>query len=272
VNRIFKTLLILFVMTGSLHSQTIDDTTAVIVKDSLKTFKISISSNFPNARIFFDTSFVGVTPLINYEVKEGPHSIRVHNPKSLKDWDAENEKFEIFLNSDTSLTANFRYYYFFNTDPFGARTFYKNDSLLGDTPLRFFSNTEMKGNVLFKKKNYKDYTFDLNAYDFETGANIKLQPKGNETVNDVVFKNRGTQFKTKRSLIPILSLAAASIAGGYFSIDFKNKANAAYDDYLDTGSTLSLDDSRKNDKYFVVSLVLMQAAVGTLIYFLFFDK
>lgn len=239
------------------------------VKDSIVFHKLNIISNFMSAKIFIDTGFIGTTPLYNFEIAAGFHNIKVFNSKG-HDWNSENKFFEVYIDRDTTLTADFKFFYFFSTNPFDANVF-KRDSLIGSTPLRFFSDHELTGNLIFKKQNYKDYIFDLKNYDFETGTNIILQPKGIVTVNDLVYKNRTTQFKTKRSLIPILGLGAASIAGGYFAINFKNKANDAYNIYLQEGNSVFLDDSETNDTYFVISLVLMQAAVGGLIYFLFFD-
>ena len=60
----------------------------------------------------------------------------------------------------SGINITFRYFYFINTNPFDARVF-KNDTLLGDTPLRFFRDNEMSGSLLIKKKNYKNYVFDL---------------------------------------------------------------------------------------------------------------
>jgi len=177
----------------------------------------------------------------------------------------------IFLDKDTAIDVSFRYFYYFNSSPFDAEVF-ENDSLLGSTPLRLFNNNELTGTLLFRKENYKDYIYDMKNYDFETGANITLQSKGKETVNDLVYKDRVTQFKTKRSLITIGGLLAASIVGGYFAVNYKDKANEDYLNYLNSGNTAYLDQSNKHDTYFVVSLVLMQAAIGGLIYFLFFDK
>ncbi len=239
--------------------------------DSAKTFTINILSNLDDSKIFFDTNFIGMTPLVNYNIKEGFYRIRIFNPKSIKNWENENESVDIYINKDTTIKTNFRYYYFFNSTPFDADVF-KNDSLYGKTPLRFFSDNPVSGNLIFKKKNYKNYIYDLKNYDFETGANILLKPKGLETVNDLVYKNRVTQFKTKRALIPIISLAAASLAGGYLAINFKTKANNAYNNYLIDGSASNLNTSRSNDTNFAFSLILMQAAIAGLIYFLFFDK
>lgn len=245
-------------------------TDSALSVDSVKIYKLNILSNFENAKIFIDTILVGKTPLQNYEIKKGKYNIRVLNPKSLKNWQNENRSYSIEINSDTTLYNNFRYYYYFDTTPFDAGVF-KSDSLIGNTPLRFFNDNELSGNLIIKKKNYKDFIFNLNNYNFETGASITLQPKGKEIVSDIVYKNRGTQFKTSRPLIPVIALGAASIAGAYLSVNFKNTANNAYNEFLLSGSSESLETSNDNDVYFLISIIAMQAAIGGLIYFLFFD-
>jgi hypothetical protein len=239
--------------------------------DSSKTFTLSIHSNLNNANIFLDTMLIGQTPLINYTVTKGFYNIKVINPKSSKNWAAENKIIPAIIKSDTTINANFQYYYSINTIPFDAIVF-KKDSALGITPLRFFSDIELSGTLILKKKNYMDYIYDLKSYDFETGATLTLKPKGKEIINDLVYKNRGTQFKTKRDIITISGLGLAAITGGYMAINFKNKANNAYDKYLSDANQDELNISNRNDTYFTVSLILMQAAIGGLIYFLFFDK
>lgn len=245
-------------------------TDSVNSADSIKYFKLNVFSNPENARIFLDTTYIGMTPLADYELSEGVYNLKAVNPKSLKDWQNDNQLIKLDLRNDTTINLDFKYYYFFNSIPFDAKVF-RNDSLLGMTPLRFFNDKELSGSLIFRKKNFKDYIFDLSLYDFETGADIILQSKGTETVNDVVYKNRSTQFKTKRNLAPILLLGATAIAAGYFAIDFKNKSNDDYDLYLLSDNPEYLNSSNNNDTYFLISLVLMQAAVGGLIYFLFFD-
>lgn len=244
---------------------------STITEDSVKFFKLSVISNLNDARIYSDTAFIGMTPLRNYSIKAGIHDLKIINPKTVQDWQNDNESFSIVINNDTTLNINFRYFYFISTNPFSASVF-RSDSLLGETPLRFFSDSEIKGKLLIKKKNYKDYLYDLKDYNFETGANLTLYPKGLETVNDVVYKDRSTQFNTKRNLPAILATGGAALAGCFFAMNFKNDANNEYDRYLITGNETQLQNSQNNDTYFVISVVLMQAAIGGLIYFLFFDK
>ncbi|MEP7146942.1 MAG: PEGA domain-containing protein [bacterium] len=239
--------------------------------DSAGSYSLSITSNLVNARIYLDTEFIGITPLINYTVKKGAYNLKIYNSKPLKDWETENKSLSVYVNSDTTFDINFRYFYYFNSTPDNTQIL-KNDTLLGSTPLRFFKDYKLTGSLLFRKINYKDYIYEIKNYDFETGADIVLQSKGIESVNDLVYKDRVTQFKTKRSLITIGALGLGSLAGGFFAVNYKNKANDEYDNYLNSGNPASLDMSKSNDKYFVISLVLMQAAIGGLIYFLFFDK
>lgn len=238
--------------------------------DSTKTFMLNILSNLDNAKIYFDTTYVGQTPLKNLRVKEGLYNIKLINTRSLSNWENENKIIYVYINRDTTIYTNFKYYYSINSNPFDAIV-YKNDSSLGNTPLRFFSENKLSGYLILKKKNYLDHAYDLKDYNFDKGVNITLKPKFNETINDIVYKNRGTQFKTKRDIFAISGLGVAALVGGYMAINFKNKANDAYNKYLLDANPENLNTSNRNDTYFTISLVLMQAAIGGLIYFLFFD-
>lgn len=239
-------------------------------KDSVKTFVLSVNSAPENARIYLDTVFIGLTPLKNYKIHPGEYKLKIINPLSPEEWQSENELIDLAVSGDTSLFVKFRYYYYFNSDPFNAEV-KKEDSLFGYTPLRFFSDEKITGSMLFRKKNYTDYFFNLSEYNFETGANIKLKSKGKETINDIVYKNRTTQFKTQRNLYAILGFGATAVAGGFFSVNFKTKANDNYTDYLTSGDNFYLNESNKYDKYFVASIIIMQLAIGGLMYYLFFD-
>ena len=239
--------------------------------DTVRSHKLSIYSNLDFAKIYSDTQFIGMTPLKDHILREGSHKIKIINPKSLQDWQNDNQTIDLFLNKDTTVNIIFNYFYFINTDPYSAKVF-KDDSLLGETPLRFFKKNELTGKLLIRKKNYKDYYFDMASYNFNTGADIKLNPKGIEEVNDLVYKDRSTQFNTKRSLMPILGTGALSIASAIMAFNYKNIANSEYDKYLLRGNNEYLQESQNNDTYFAVSIVVMQAAVAGLIYFLFFDK
>jgi hypothetical protein len=247
------------------------DSNSALIVDSLKLYKLSIYSNFDSSKIFIDSSFVGKTPLENYEIKEGNYKIKLINPNENIEWRNSNEIRNLSLTNDTTLNIDFKYFYYFSSNPFNA-SIIRSDTLFGKTPYRFFSEEKLTGSFIFRKKNYMDYVYDMNNYNFETGADVKLQSLVKSGSNDIVYKNRSTQFKTKRNLPAILLLGAASVAGAYFAIDYKNSANDAFSIYNSTGNNLKLDESNSNDTNFAISLVIMQLAIGGLIYFLFFDK
>lgn len=242
-----------------------------IAADSSVYYKLSVTSDPGSGQIYIDTVPAGVTPLTDHVIKKGRYKIKIINPKSPQDWQNDNQTFDINIDKDTSVNVKFSYFYFIRSNPYSARVF-KNDTLLGETPLRFFREKELTGDLIIRKKNYRDFSFDLSSYNFGTGADITLLPKGSETVNDIVYKDRVTQFKTQRSLFPILGTAAVSIASCIMAFNYKNIANDEYDKYLLRGNSQNLEESQNNDTYFAVSLVVMQAAVAGLIYFLFFDK
>lgn len=240
------------------------------VTDTLKTYNLSVFSQPENAKIYLDTILAGITPLESYPVKEGSYTLKIINPFSLSNWESENFISSIEISGDTSVSVTFKYFYYFNSVPFNSDIF-KNDTLFGITPFRYLSEEKLTGNLVFRKSNYKDLFYNLDNYDFEKGVTVNLISKGKESVNDLVQKNKGTQFKTKRNLYYVLGSGVLSLTGAFLSVNFKDKSNNNYDKYLLTGDKYYLDESNKNDKYFIASIILMQLAIGGLIYFLFFD-
>ncbi|MBK9225944.1 MAG: PEGA domain-containing protein [Ignavibacteria bacterium] len=251
---------------GMLYAQ--EDSASVA--DSSGYISLSVHTNVEQAEVFLDSASIGVAPVDNYKVKKGMYDVKLLNPKRLGDWQNENLIVTVNLNKDTIVYAGFPYYYEFNSIPFDAGVI-RNDTLLGKTPLRYMSDYLMKGSVTFRKNNYRDLIYDMNSYDPLSGANVTLKLKDNAKNEPNVIKNKGTQFKTSRNLTLIAGLAASSIAAGYFAYDYKTKANDLYTEYTFTGDKETLDESRQNDTYFAIALVLMQAAIGGLVYFLFFD-
>ncbi|MCB0728945.1 MAG: PEGA domain-containing protein [Ignavibacteriae bacterium] len=238
--------------------------------DSVKYYSLSVKTNIENAEVYSDSVFIGRTPLDTFKIKEGRHFLKIINPISLKEWSNYIIRIDANIDKDTTFNIEFDYFYFINTIPYNVKVF-NNDSLLGETPLRFYSEKKLEGFLNFNKMDYKDKVFDLRNYDFKTGLSIELLPKGTETVNDIVYQDRSTQFKTKRPLLPIFGTALLTIGSGIFAINYKQSANNEYDKYLRTGNTTFLNNANNDDTVFTVSIILMQAALAGLIYFLFFD-
>lgn len=237
--------------------------------DSAKVYTLTVLSKPIEALVYIDTTMIGKTPINNFALKGDTYSLKIINPVSLKSWEEQNFQTELALSSDTVIEVQFDYFYFFNSNPFDASVLLQ-DSLLGLTPLRYFSKEKLFGNLLFRKKNYSDRIFNLKNYNFETGCYLNLEPLTTNT-DDIVYKNRDTEFKTKRNFIVAGSFGAAAIISGYTTIKFKNIANNSYDRYLIYYDQKDLDDANRNDIFAAISLVVMQAALALAIYFLIVD-
>jgi len=253
----FLFLIIFFVLTSSLFSQQ---------NDSL--FNLSVTSVPENYDVYIDTVFIGKTPVINHKLKASAYTLRIMNLNTLKEWESESKIIFLNLKSDTSFSVSFRNEYFINTIPSNASVI-KNDSVYGFTPLRFFSKEKLTGNILLQKPGYMDKILSLDKYDFGAGITEILTPVST-TKNDV-WKNRSTNFNTKRNF-PLIAVLGAAVAGGTFgTFHFKSKANDAYDRYLTTYNPSDYDESKTNDTYSAIFLIASEVTLAVLVYFLFGD-
>lgn len=239
--------------------------TAYSQEDLIK-HNLSIYSNFDSSIVKIDTTIIGYTPLVNYELPAGEHEINIIKSSNYKDWDEEIKSVKINLTSDTSLTFNFKYYYFIDTDPDNAQVI-NNNTFIGFTPLRYLNETPLSGKLIFRKNGFFEHELILNNSQFDYFTQLK-KTDGEINVSEVM-KDRQTQFKSPRN-IPMISLFSAAILGtGYSAYRTKTVANQYYDDYARTNDLSLLDKSNKEDVYFYVSIGLMQAALAGLVYFLF---
>lgn len=169
----------------------------------------------------------------------------------------------------TADTIREKFFYYINSTPFNAEVFYR-DSLLGLTPLRFFSDEKLSGKVTVKKNGYENEEFDLSDYNHKTGKMIFLKSL-NGTGDNLVLKNKPSQFVKKRNLPGIIATGLIAVTTGSLSFNFKEKANDFYSQYVNGGNTNNLDKSKKFDVYYGISLAVMQVSVAGLIYFLFLE-
>ena len=169
---------------------------------------------------------------------------------------------------DTSKNADNlskEYFYYINSSPFNASVLY-NDSLIGITPLRFYTINKLDGNLVFKKPGFKNFQFKLQYNNIENNISVNL-----EQINkfNLVEKERESHFKSKRNYSLIFGSGFITLVSAFTAIHFKNIANDSYDAYQNTSNQSDLDKSNRNDIYSGISLVVMQIAFAGLIYFLF---
>ncbi len=161
------------------------------------------------------------------------------------------------------------YMYFINSNPFNAEVYHR-DSLLGLTPLRFISEYKLSGNILIRKKNYKEVYFSIGEYDFSRGVEIMLVSIL-PVAEKIVIKDKRTGFIRKRSFIKVITSGILAVTTGTLAYTTKEKANDFYNHYLSDRSQGNLDKANKYDLYSGISLAVMQISVAGLIYFLFLE-
>ena len=239
-------------------------------QDSTNTVTLSVLCNLDDANIFLDSISLGKPPVGNFKTERGKYTLIITNPDASNKWAVENFKKEIEIVSDTTISINFAEFYYINSDPFNAEVF-NNGALLGLTPLRLTLESPLSGELLFKKDQYVDETYRLSPLDTSRSIFVKLKENRYGQTNPIVFKNKETNFKTGRNFLAIGSLGVGTLISAVSAIYFKNQANNSYDVYKQTFNHSDLDDSNRYDVYSIVSLIIMQGAIGGLIYFLFFD-
>jgi hypothetical protein len=132
-----------------------------------------------------------------------------------------------------------------------------------------FSKEKLTGNFILRKEGYFDKIINLDNFNFGSNIAETLTPSGITKNN--VWKNKNTNFNSKRNF-PLIGILGAAVAGGTFAtFHFKSLGNDAYDRYLTTYNQSDYDDSKTNDTYSVIFLIATQLTLGALVYFLFGD-
>lgn len=256
MNRIF--IIILFLTLNS----------SVFAQNDSSSYNLSVSSVPDNYDVYIDSVFIGKTPVVNHKLKASSYTLKILNWSTLREWEIESKIISLDLKSDTSFTINFRHDYYINTIPTNASVI-KNDSTYGFTPLRLFSKEKLNGSFLLRKEGYFDKTINIENFGFGNSIVETLTPNG--VTKNNVWKDKNTNFNTKRNF-PLIAVLGAVVAGGTFAtFHFKSKGNDAYDRYLQNYNQADYDESKTNDMYSVIFLIASEITLGVLVYFLFGD-
>ncbi len=252
------TIISFFILASSLFSQSIDSSF----------YNLSVNSTPGNYEVYIGSIFIGKTPVVNYKLKASVYTLKILNYSTLREWQSESKIISLNLKSDTSFSVSFRSEYYINSIPSNASVI-KNDSTYGFTPLRLFTKEKLTGNFILRKPGYFDKTINMDDHGFGTNILETLTPSS--IIKDNVWKDKNTNFNTKRNF-PLIAALGAAVAGGTFAtFHFKSKGNDAYDRYLNTLNPADYDDSKTNDTYSVLFLIASELTLGVLVYFLFGD-
>ena len=179
---------------------------------------------------------------------------------------------QIFSQSIDSLVIEYNY---INTFPQNAEV-YIDEYFMGNTPLHFISNKDSAKarTVKIKLDGYKDYIYKAGEDEavinktFILVSSDKTQLK---TDRKLVLESKGSFFKSKRKLAPIILTAGFTVGSAVLSYYFEHLANQKYDEYLLTSNSATLDKTHKYDLISGISLATFQIGFASLIYFLLID-
>jgi hypothetical protein len=172
-----------------------------------------------------------------------------------------------FAQTDDSLRINYNY---INSSPQDAEVFL-GDELIGRTPLFFtWQDSVFPRQIKISKSGYIEFTEKINELQ-KLYREINLIPEKGKNLPNPVKEDKGTYFKSPRKIIPIVISSAAAIGAGISAFYFKKLAIENRNIYDDTGDTDALDRKKKYDLYSGISLVVFQAGLGALLYYLLID-
>lgn len=158
-------------------------------------------------------------------------------------------------------------YNFIDSNPQNAKV-YIDDHYEGNTPLFFiWKDTLFPKNIKIEFGNLIVYTEIINN-NIKYKKNILLNIKENKKL---VTENKQIFFKTPRKLIPIIILSIITAGSGISAYYFKTLANEKLKEYEFYNDESILNKKKKYDLISGASIILLQAGLTSLIYFLFID-
>jgi hypothetical protein len=178
-----------------------------------------------------------------------------------------------YSQQEDSLVINYCY---INSIPQNAHV-YLNDTLIGQTPVRFSPgviDTTGKSKIVIKLDGYYDYVLTVEKESLPLNKTIYLTAQAGKVTslyNHLVMENEDTYFKSPRKILPIAVSAVIALGSGILSYYFKQQANNKYDEYQNTGDPSLLDKKRKYDIISGISLAVFQIGLAGLIYFLIME-
>ena len=161
-------------------------------------------------------------------------------------------------------------YNFIDSSPQNASVFV-NEEHIGNTPLFFvWKDSAFPKQLKISMKGFPEIT--------ETIQNSKLlkmkyslNPISGKMINEIVKEDKEPYFKTKRKVVPIVLSSIITAGSGIAAFYFKSQASENQKNYDIYGDPAELDKKRNNNLLGGISIAMLQAGFGALMYFLFLD-
>ncbi len=217
---------------------------------------LNIDSEIHGASVFINSEYIGLTPLYNFKIKPGTYILKLKNPQ-ITDWLEQDfvQKIEVRSGDTLNFFISFEKFIKINSIPFSAEIVL-GDSVIGTTPSVFKLKDIIGKRLKIKKQGYDEAEIfiDGKTKKFE----ITLTPrKGAET-------ELRTEHKSRLNIV--LPVAGLSLANGILSIYFKSKADALYNEYIQTGDPEKLNKVKQYDKISSITLIIFEITAIIAIY------
>lgn len=150
--------------------------------------------------------------------------------------------------------------------PSGAAV-WRGEVLLGRTPCTV-EDSDPPRPLRVEKLGYRSLTFDPPGENEETKTLVLEPVDGMVSEPEVLAHDDGFRLPSLDIVLP----SVVGLAAGVSAVIWKQEADREYTRYRETGDGSALDRTRRNDLMSGLSLVVMQAATGWLVWRLFHGK
>lgn len=219
---------------------------------------LSLESNIVGANVYLNTKLLGKTPIYEIPVSPGSHELMLIYPEE-KSWNQSVYKESISVHDGDFIKRYIELDYIFiiNSTPSNAEV-YHNDSLLGTTPLAFY--TKIKEPLIkIAKHQYESSLLKLDGT--SSYYEVYLVKKSQET-------SKADYIKLPHLRTEVYLAGGGAVVFGATAALLKVKADQHYKNYRNTGDSNELSKVKKFDKLSGISLFLCEISNALLIYLL----
>jgi hypothetical protein len=194
--------------------------------------RISIRCEIPDLEVWIDGARIGSTPVEDYPIAPGEHTVRIQHPNPFnwlsRDWE---ETIRPVPGERCELIAVFPEYVWIGSTPIGASV-YRSGHLLGETPL-LVRRVQAEGDKLeVTKSGYLDAVLLLGNV---RGSRISVELFRDE----FRIGNTGVTHRIKKGWI--IGTAVFALLSGITGYYYKDRAEQAYDKYMNTAHPDKMD-------------------------------
>lgn len=224
---------------------------------------LSVNTNIPGVKIFIDSNYIGKTPIYRAVVTSGIHKITAVLLNGFR-WneDVYIDSINIPTNGHVDKQIYISESSRILTEPFNAIV-YKNDSLIGRTPLNI-DDLGIDVKIRFMLEGYYDSTV-VNSFEGDF-PKVFLQPL---PAPDGKKRSMFLDSDGSNKLLPLYIAGSASIISGITAAYSKIQADKLYKEYRTTKNNQLLDRVKRLDTVSGISLVVSQVSIAILSYLLF---